>query len=177
MSGAAAVSLAFRLAGPDDATTIATIRTEAAHALTGRFGRGPWSREATERGVLAGFRQASVLLALECDVVVGTLRLSTRKPWAIDRTLFTPVARPLYLTDMAVHPAHQRRGIGRAMLAEAQRMARAFPAQAVWLDAYDAPAGAGAFYARCGFVERGRRSYRDAPLVYFEKDVLSGSGA
>ena len=35
-------------------------------------------------------------------------------------------------------------------------------------DAYDADAGAGAFYANCGFLEKGRVSYKGDPLVYFE---------
>jgi len=37
------------------------------------------------------------------------------------------------------------------------------------LDAYDAEAGAGAFYPRCGFEERGHASYRGTPLVYFQQ--------
>lgn len=36
------------------------------------------------------------------------------------------------------------------------------------LDAYDADAGAGGFYAKCGFLEAGRVTYRKVPLVYFE---------
>jgi hypothetical protein len=47
-------------------------------------------------------------------------------------------------------------------------IARAWPADAVRLDAYDAPAGAGGFYARCGYRERGRVTYRGVPLIYFE---------
>ncbi|MBL0171261.1 MAG: GNAT family N-acetyltransferase [Gemmatimonadaceae bacterium] len=142
-------------------------------ALTERFGIGHWSGEPSERAVLAGFRQATVILAIDDGGLVATMRLSTRKPWAIDRTLFTPVPRPLYLTDMAVRPSLQRRGIGRACLTEAERVARAFPAQAIWLDAYDAEAGAAEFYASCGYRECGRRTYRETPLVYFERAVDS----
>ena len=76
---------------------------------------------------------------------------------------------------MAVVPTHQRRGIGRALLAEAARSARTLPAQAIWLDAYEALAGAGGFYAACGFHECGRRAYRGTPLVYFEQAVGSSS--
>ncbi len=162
-------SLHVVLATPEDARVVAAIRSEAAHALTERFGRGHWSREATERGVAAGFRQSRILLAFDDDVAVGTLRLSSRKPWAIDRALFTPVSRPLYVTDLAVRPAHQRHGVGRALLAEAMQLAAAYPAQALWLDAFDAPAGAAGFYTSCGFRECGRGRYRDTPLVYFEK--------
>jgi GNAT superfamily N-acetyltransferase len=74
----------------------------------------------------------------------------------------------LYLLNMAVDVALQRRGIGRLLLDEAARVARAWPAQSICLDAYDAPAGAGEFYARCGYEERGRKVYRGVPLVYYE---------
>jgi GNAT superfamily N-acetyltransferase len=161
--------LSFRRALEDDALMIAYVRAAAAAALTERYGRGPWSNASSERGVIAGFRDADVIVAIAHDAIVGTFRMSSRKPWAIDRSFFSRVRRPLYLTDMAVHPKVQRRGVGRALLVEAERVARAFPADAIWLDAYDAEAGAGEFYAKCGFEERGRKTYRDAPLVYFEQ--------
>ncbi len=90
----------------------------------------------------------SVLLVARDDTdIVGVLRLATRKPWAIDTASFTPVQRPLYLTDMAVRPAVQRQGIGRRLLAEAIAVAKGWPADAIRLDAYDAPAGGGDFYS------------------------------
>jgi GNAT superfamily N-acetyltransferase len=70
---------------------------------------------------------------------------------------------------MAVDPAYQRRGVGRALLREALAVARGWPADAVRLDAYDAAAGAGPFYAACGFREVGRAAYRGVRLIYFEK--------
>jgi len=51
---------------------------------------------------------------------------------------------------------------------KAKQLAKAFPADGIRLDSFDAAAGAGPFYARCGFTERGRITYRDAPLIYFE---------
>jgi GNAT superfamily N-acetyltransferase len=62
----------------------------------------------------------------------------------------------------------QRRGVGRRLLAEAIKHTRALPADAIRLDAFDAEAGAGPFYAKCGFREVGRVTYRKAPLIYFE---------
>ncbi len=164
-------ALTFRPAVRDDALMIAYVRASAAIALTEKFGQGPWSSESGERGVLAGFRDATVIVALAFDAIVGTFRIATRKPWAIDRSFFSPAKRPLYLTDMAVHPRVQRAGIGRALLAEAERYARAFPADAIWLDAYDAVAGAGGFYERCGYIECGRKTYRSVPLVYYERPL------
>jgi GNAT superfamily N-acetyltransferase len=122
----------------------------------------------TDRGVATSIRTSRVLVARDADWIVGTLRLATKKPWAIDRAYFADVRRPLYLTDMAVLPSHQRTGIGRFMLAEAATVARHWPGDAIRLDAYDAPAGAGGFYAKCGYRQVGRKTYRGVPLLYFE---------
>ena len=69
---------------------------------------------------------------------------------------------------MAVAPARQRQGIGSRCLAEAKRIAKGWPADAICLDAYNDKAGAGPFYARCGYTEVGRVTYRNAPLIYYE---------
>jgi len=69
---------------------------------------------------------------------------------------------------MAVSVAHQGQGLGRQALEDARAVASAWPADAIRLDAYDADAGAGAFYAHCGFRECGRVVYKSNPLVYYE---------
>src|SRR5262249_36625297 len=114
-------------------------------------------------------RNSRVLVAHEGTRIIGTLQLTTKKPWAIDRTYFQNSKRPIYLIGMAVEPTLQRQGIGRAMLEDVQRIVRAWPGDATRLDAYDAPAGAGPFYAKCGFLEVGRITYRSVPLIYYEQ--------
>jgi GNAT superfamily N-acetyltransferase len=153
----------------EDAAVIAAIRSRAADALTTEFGLGHWSAPATEKGVLFSMRYARVFLAKRAGRVVGTLRLANKKPWAIDPEYFTPVKRAIYLTDMAVDPGVQRTGVGRALLDHALAVALGWPANSIRLDAYDAPAGAGDFYAKCGYREVGRVVYRKTPLVYYEK--------
>lgn len=164
------VARAFRLepATPGDAAEIAALRTAVALDLTARYGTGHWSASVTENGVVRGITTSQVFVVRRARSVVATLRLATRKPWAIDVSYFTPCERPIYLTDMAVHPSMQRRGIGRAALDGARRICAEWPANAIRLDAYDAAAGAGGFYARCGFREVGRVRYRNNPLIYFE---------
>jgi GNAT superfamily N-acetyltransferase len=154
--------------GEADAAAIAALRTAAADRLTDQYGHGHWSGAVTKKAVLRAVRSALVLVARSGRDVVGTLTLATKKPWAIDPKYFTKVDRPLYLTDMAVDPAVQRTGIGRQLLREAAAVARAWPADAIRLDSYDAAAGAGPFYAKCGLREVGRVRYRGTPLIYFE---------
>jgi GNAT superfamily N-acetyltransferase len=74
----------------------------------------------------------------------------------------------VFLYDMAVDPARQRRGLGRTCIEGAIRAARAWPADALRLDAYDHAAGAGPFYEKCGFRETSRRVFFRAPIIYYE---------
>lgn len=166
------MKLSFRDATLADVAVIAGLQNAAAGALTARFGEGHWSTLVTERGAELAQRHARVRLGRSGKQIVTVLRLATKKPWAIDVSYFTPVKRPLYLTGMAVAVPHQGQGLGRLALEDACAVARAWPANAIRLDAYDAKAGAGAFYARFGFQERGRVVYRKDPLVYYELLLL-----
>jgi GNAT superfamily N-acetyltransferase len=152
----------------DDVAALAALRTAVANHLTRQFGKGHWSAPVSERGAALALRHAKVLLLRDGGVLAGTVRLANKKPWAIDKTYFTDVPHAIYLTDMAVDPSRQRTGLGRRLVDEAMVMAREWPADAIRLDAYDAPAGAGPFYEKCGFSEMGRVVYRGVPLVYYE---------
>jgi ribosomal protein S18 acetylase RimI-like enzyme len=167
------VDLSIELATPDDAPAVANVRVRAAEDLTERHGAGHWSSLATERSVVSGMRTSKVVVARKAGRVVGTLSLQTRKPWAIDTSYFPPARKPWYLTNMAVDPADQRNGIGRALLDYARDLVVEWGGDAIRLDAYDAEAGAGEFYARCGYTEVGRATYRVVPLRYYELRVGS----
>jgi GNAT superfamily N-acetyltransferase len=162
------MKLAFALATSSDAPALAALQTAAADDLTRRYGHGFWSSVTTERGVIANMRYAKVLLARKGRTIAGTLRLANKKPWAIDVGYFTPVKKAIYLTGMAVLPNLQRQGIGRLLLEEAVAQARLWPADAIRLDAFDAAAGAGGFYASCGFRDVAHVVYKGDPLIYFE---------
>jgi GNAT superfamily N-acetyltransferase len=162
------IDLRFATADEGDAAAIAELRSAVAERLTRDFGPGHWSGLVTEKTVARAIRSSRVIVARNGERIVGTLRLATKKPWAIDPKYFTKAERPLYLTDMAVHPAAQRTGIGRQLLEEAASVGRSWPADVIRLDSYDANAGAGPFYAKCGLREVGRVTYRGTPLIYFE---------
>ncbi len=180
-----AMKLVFAIATNSDAAELAALHRAAAENLTRRFGHGFWSSSPSERGILANMRLpkfSRILIARsnlplvrsgepvrrEGRRIIGALRLATKKPWAIDTSYFTAAVKPLYLTGMAVHPNLQRKGIGRLLLREAEAHALAWPADAIRLDAFDAAAGAGPFYAKCGYREVARVVYKKDPLVYFE---------
>ena len=167
--------LSFSLATDADAEDVQRVRAAAAEHLTAVHGRGPWSSVASVNGVLFGMRYAKVLQVRDGDALVATLRLATRKPWTMDEDMFTAVPRPLYLMDMAVLPDHQRQGVGRIALLEAARLAREWPADALRLDAYQGPAGAGPFYQRSGYRCVGKNEFRGVPYEYYELELTSSS--
>ena len=160
--------LIFRDATLKDVPAIAALHNAAAGALTARFGEGHWSSLVTERGTALSQRHARVRVGKEGTRILTVLRLATKKPWAIDTSYFSPVKRALYLTGMTVAVAHQGKGLGRLALEDAVVVARGLSADAIRLDSYDADAGAGLFYSKCGFSERGRVVYKGDPLVYYE---------
>ncbi len=152
----------------DDAATLAALRVAAADRLTRDYGEGHWSAHTNEASVLRDLKTSRVLAIRDRGTIVGTLTLQTKKPWAIDLAYFTPCRKALYLINMAVAPDRQRSGVGRQLLDEALVVARAFPADAIRLDAYDHAAGAGGFYRKCGYTQVGGKAYRGVPLLYFE---------
>jgi GNAT superfamily N-acetyltransferase len=160
--------ISLELGTADDAAALAALHTAVAEDLTRLHVHGRWSTKTSEKGVLHAMRTSRVFVAREGAEIVATLRLATKKPWAIDTSYFSSCSRPLYLVGMAVTPSRQRQGLGRKCLEDAARIARDWPADAVRLDAFDAEAGAGGFYVRCGWAEVGRTSYRNSPLIYYE---------
>jgi GNAT superfamily N-acetyltransferase len=165
------VKLTFAAAINADAAVLAALHSAVAEDLTRRFGQGAWSSAQSERGVLVALQRpkfSRTVIAQSNQRIAGTLRFATKNPWAIDIAYFTQAERPLYLTGMAVHPELQGKGIGRLLMKEAEAVARAWPADAIRLDAFNAEAGTGAFYAKCGFREVARVTYKKCPLVYFE---------
>src|SRR6476660_4279890 len=90
----------FQPANLTDAGFLAVLHTQVAEHLTGLHGRGPWSSGASEKGVLYAMRTSQVFVARLGAEIVGTFRLATKKPWAIDTSYFTVCNSPLYLLAM-----------------------------------------------------------------------------
>jgi GNAT superfamily N-acetyltransferase len=158
----------FRPATNRDVPDLVLLRIKVNRHLAWKYGEGFWVARPTEKGARAQMQRGTVYIARFRNQLIASLTFSTRKPWAIDRKYFRPSKNPLYLTAMAVDPRYQGKGIGRLCLEEARRIATEWPADAIRLDAFDAHAGAGDFYRKCGYREVGRAVYRQTRLIYFE---------
>ena len=114
-------------------------------------------------------RASQVLIASRDSEIIGTVRLARVLPGVIESDSFTKVDTALYVLGLAVSPDARREGVGRSLIEAAKESARAWPADALWLDAYDHVAGAGAFYEACGFRAVGRPSAKgEIPLIFYE---------
>ena len=162
------MELTLELATVDDASEVFALKRAVAERLTEQYGKGAWSSYGSEDGVERALESPTLWLGRDGGELIAMVRLSEKKPWSIDVSKFTQCDSALYLTDMAVSPPLQGRGIGRECLLEAERIADEAGVDAIRLDAYDAPAGAGAFYAKCGYTEVGRVVFKSTPLVYYE---------
>jgi len=162
------MSLSFRFATDGDIPALLKLQVAVDADQERRFGHDRWSTTITERSVARGLRSSRVLIAMGQGGIIGEVRMQTKKPWAIDLSYFTPVARAVYLHDVHVDPRQQRSSIGRQLIERAKAAVRDWPADAIRLDAYDGPSGGGPFYRKCGFTEVGRAVYRGVPLAYFE---------
>ena len=152
-----------------DARAIVALRTAVAHDLTQRFGKGHWSSCPTEAAVIRELRASRVLVARRGASVIGTVRLATQKPWALDLSYFSVVKKAIYIHGLAVAADSRKCGVGRHLMRAVEETARLWPAHSLRLDAYDHEAGAGPFYLKCGFREVGRKTYRKVPLIYYER--------
>lgn len=156
------------VATASDAGALAALRTAVAQRMTQQFGEGGWSATPSEPEVVKQVRASRVLVARQGGEIVGTVRLTRALPWAIDASAFTNVETALYVLGLAVAPHSRGQGIGRALMEAVKEATRTWPADALWLDAYEHAAGAGPFYLECGFRPVGRTKHREMPLIYYE---------
>ncbi|MEO8018747.1 MAG: GNAT family N-acetyltransferase [Pseudomonadota bacterium] len=156
------------IATAHDAPALAVLRASVARDMTERYGEGDWSATPEEGDVLGQLNASRVLVARRDQQIIGTVRLVRALPWAFDASAFTPIKTALYVLGLAVAPHAREQGVARQLMEAAKEVSRSWPADALWLDAYDHLAGAGPFYLKSGFREVGRTKYRKMRLIYYE---------
>lgn len=77
-----------------------------------------------------------------------------------------------YVCGMAVEAAHRGRGIGSALLRDAEREARARGLAKLSLIVFEQNAGAVRLYLRNGYAERARHPVVPHPLIHYTGDAL-----
>ena len=80
--------------------------------------------------------------------------------------------RSYYICGMAVDAAHRGKGIGNALLAEAERSCRAHGLEKLSLIVFEQNVGARRLYERWGYVEKARHPIVPHPLIHYNGDAL-----
>ena len=165
----ALVTPRLRAALAGDVRGVREILAAAANDLTTRFGVAHWSAIPSMEA-LRKYADQGDLYVVEAEAdAIGTLRLTDRKIGFYRSEWFAnPKDNAAYLLDMAIDPRHQRRGIGRRSMRLAEELARAKGSRAIRLDAYAGPAGAGRFYAKCGYRLVHAGEFNGVALEYYE---------
>ena len=111
-------------------------------ALEGLCHACPWSRQ--QFAAELANPVASIDLLVGNDAICGYLC-----SWLI--------CSELQILNLATAPHSRRRGVGRRLLEEVLRRARAAGMQSAWLEVREGNAAAIALYRSCGFIVQGRR--------------------
>ena len=94
-------------------------------------------------------------------ICLGLIDLETKKVLGICSAWL--VTNELHITSIAVHPAHQRKGLGRSLLLELIKRSSSLRTNQIHLEVKDTNKSAKAFYKTMGFKTIGNRSnfYKD----------------
>jgi ribosomal protein S18 acetylase RimI-like enzyme len=77
-----------------------------------------------------------------------------------------------YVCGMAVDPEHRRKGIGKALMAEAEKTCRELGLRKLSLIVFEQNADAIRLYERLGYVEKRRHPVIRHPLIHYTGDAL-----
>ena len=105
--------------------------------------------------------------------VIGTRRVTVAEQHgAVDGVIVLAVTDEGFLVDnVAVHPGHRGRGLGRALLEFAEAEARRAGFDSIYLYTHEKMTENLALYAKIGYVEYERRSQGAFSLVYLRKQL------
>lgn len=150
--------LSLRTADAADAGAVTALVHAAYRHYVPRLGGPPGPMEEDYRQVVV---EDCVTVAEVDGALVGVLV-----------TRSTP--RDFWVRNVAVHPAHQGRGVGRALLQQAEQLALDGGYLATRLFTHELMSENRELYSRIGYVEDGQRDVDGAPLVFLHKDLPAG---
>jgi GNAT superfamily N-acetyltransferase len=170
------MALAFRRVTPDEVEPLHRILVECGVDMAERLGLThgtpayplDWFRESA--------RDREVYAVDDPVTLVGTFTVGKDPLFDYDPGRWTPDTEPaLYLNRLAVIPARQGTGLGRACMDEVERIARDQRCGAVRFDCVAAHEDGLAFYDTLGYERRGPWREWGIELVLFEKVLPPGS--
>lgn len=149
----------LRRAGAGDAAAISRVVDAAYGHYAEAIGRTPLPMLADHARAI---REAEVWVLNDGGSVVGVIELIPREDH-------------LWVENVAIHPAHQARGLGRRLLRHAEHEARRHGLGEIRLLTNERYAANIAMYRRYGYAETHREPYLGTDLVHFSKVVPSAT--
>lgn len=148
--------------------------------LTGKLGQGYWSKQRSLRAQRERIRNSEqrlpgrmIWVLEEGADLLGSTTLSTSPAPFWRKTMWAePDAPALCVSDLALFPAAEGKGLGKALMEFAEEAARSHGLCWVRLDAFTVNPHSTAFYRHIGYDERGNLAVGDVALILFEKRVL-----
>ena len=149
---------------PSDHDAVWALHYLALRAVDADAGDGPWHDDLRdiEGAYLDGTGEFLVGEDGGAIVAMGALRRTGPSRAEIKR--------------MRVHPDHQRRGYGTAVLQALEARARELGCRTLHLDTTARQAGARRFYEKHGFRRTGAKTWGQFRLVYYERRLDDGGG-
>jgi len=145
-----------RAARIEDATAITECVTAAYQHYIDRIGSPPGPMLADYSQVIQKYH----VLVLSCETnIIGVLVL-IRQP------------RNLLVDNVAIHPACQRRGLGRQLLAYAEKEARRLGLPAITLYTNERMTENIELYKRLGYIETARKTEHGYKRIYMNKILM-----
>lgn len=159
--------LILRFATEDDAEAVHTLIMTAFDEYRGVIAVPPGALRDTLASAQGAVREGRTVLAYVRDdsseeQLVGTAR-------------YEPRDEHLYVGRVAVHPAYRRHGVGKALMAHMEDVARSLGYNRIYLGTRASMPGNLAFYERLGYVIVSREPRTDGPDVniWFQKDLIA----
>lgn len=150
----------FRSFSAADLDSIWGLHNEALEDAGAHGGHGPWEADLRDiEGVYVLSGGAFLVADLEGSVV------------AMGGVVPRDGGAVAEIRRMRVAPAHQRRGIGRGLLAELERHAGAHGARRITLDTTEEQLAAQHLYESAGYAETGRRTMGRFTVIDYEKTL------
>ena len=125
-------------------------------SLKGLWTKNQWEKELTEPK----------------RICIGVIDIESKKLLGLCSAWF--VKDELHITSIAVHPIHQRKGLGGVLISNLIRRSKSLKTKIIYLEVKDTNEAAKAFYKSMGFKIVGKRSnfYRDgSDALLFNKQL------
>jgi GNAT superfamily N-acetyltransferase len=170
------MDLKYRRAAPGDVDPLHAIVAACGLHLHRTLGLSHWNPPYALDRMRKDAVEREVWIVWEDGLAAGTFTIGHTPIAAYRPEIWSaPDAPALYLNRLAIPPRLQGRGLGRACMAEIERLAQTRHAEFVRLDAVTAHAALCDFYRKLGYVERGPFDNLGIAVTCFEKSLPRGA--